>query len=1013
MHGIGFLLPLILAAVLARSAFGQTPPIASPTSDVVKLEAYSVTGTNIKRLDLEKVLPVTIFGTEAIEARSAVTPVEMLTALPVVVSVPINESNSGSTSSRGDAASIDLRGIGPSNSLILLNGRRLVPSPTSGTANFSPNVNQLPTQGIDHIDVLRDGASSIYGSDAVAGVINYIMKREFRGTELKFRYGYPENGGGQSSDVTLTHGNTLMGGKLRWMTTIDLVTRSALHLRERGFSANADHSTSAPPPFDVPGSPFDLRTGTGNYPSFRIGTATATNYFRPVNGVPTLTSVAPTRAANPEYFLNGNQYFVALPFARRFNTYTGFELDINDRLTAFADVSFYQTRSTYERAPIGFAAPSADQLVVFSADNPFNPYGSRFYNATGAPNSGGIPRIVGTPRTFTLLSEQIKDLHSDWVRIYSQVYRVVGGLRGKLTDDWNWEIGGLYSRARSSEQALYNVRESLFQQAAARTDASAFNPFGYTFKIEGGAVVADQPYVNPPEVMDTFVEEWRRDGLGYLGSIDARISGSAFNLWAGKVSGALGTEYREEQYKIRQPPFASVNPPNAGLDPADNDFIGASPRPDHNGKRDVTSLYAEVVIPLASPSNDFRFVEQLEVTASARHERYSDFGNTTKPKIGMNWRPLRGVMIRASYNEGFTAPNLPLLYSPSQFTAGGGAGSVDPYRNPATREGAYPIRNYQIGNRDLKPTDSRGRSAGIVIDVPKVRGLSLTADYWEISQNNVINSLTGSQVTDNDAALLREYTRQQLASGTPIGSINLGGGTDAYRGDPAVVRYAPTAQDQAAFAAYNAANPDAPLATAGQIVSVSTSFQNLSQGYVAGWDFALNYILPPLAVGNFALNSEWTYLSESHTTFSLPGTAPVVNQRLGVNGNSRNRATTTLSWRKGNWSAGVSQYYIGQFEDTGATTTAAVWESLGRPDYISKNFDGGRDFYRYVVSDVTTYNAYLGYRFPADANRWLKDSSLRLGIINIQDEPPPLATGLFGYSTAVHGAWTFEIKKQF
>lgn len=136
---------------------------------VLKLEAVSVTGSNIRRLDTEKVLPVTIISREAMEARSAITPVDLLTALPQVTNVPLNETTQGSAGARGDVAAVNLRGIGTSNTLILLNGRRLVSHPSSGALNYAVNVNQLPTQGIAQVEVLRDSASSVYGSDAVAG----------------------------------------------------------------------------------------------------------------------------------------------------------------------------------------------------------------------------------------------------------------------------------------------------------------------------------------------------------------------------------------------------------------------------------------------------------------------------------------------------------------------------------------------------------------------------------------------------------------------------------------------------------------------------------------------------------------------------------------------------------------------------------------------------------------------------------------------------------------------------
>ena len=154
-------------------------------------------------IDSEKVLPVTVLDGNFIDSRNALTPVELLTALPQITNVPLNEAIGGAAQARGDNANINMRGIGPANTLVLLNGRRLTPHPiasltVSGLFEFSPNVNAFPTQGIDRIDGLRDGAAAIYGSGAIAGVINYIMKRDFSGTELRARFSVPEHAGGES-----------------------------------------------------------------------------------------------------------------------------------------------------------------------------------------------------------------------------------------------------------------------------------------------------------------------------------------------------------------------------------------------------------------------------------------------------------------------------------------------------------------------------------------------------------------------------------------------------------------------------------------------------------------------------------------------------------------------------------------------------------------------------------------------------------------------------------------------
>lgn len=1016
----GLALPILLAAPLSAQVGSTAQP--GGTDEVITLEAFSVTGSNVRRMDQERVLPVTVINKDAMDMRNAITPIEMLTALPQVTGVPANEAPRGGAGARGDISTVSMRGLAASDSLVLLNGRRLIAHPTTDALDYSVNVNQLPTQGLSQIEVLRDGASAVYGSDAVAGVVNYIMSREFRGTQVRTRYGWPEHGGGENVQLTITHGREFAGGKGRLLTTFDSLYRDAIYLRDRDFSSNADNSSRVPTPFNLPGGPFDGRAGVGYYPTFRVGTATATNYFRPVNGAMTLTATAPTRANNPEFYHNSNEVNMALARSGRINWFTGLEYDLTDRITLFADLSFYKAQSRLVRRPVQINAPTSDLLAPMSVDNPYNPYGSRFYHPTGEPNADGTPRLTGAPRSVTLLSEVLLDVPNEQMNISSGTYRLVGGLRGKLGDTWTWEIGSLYSSGYVSDKSPFHVRESLFHQALMRTTpTTAYNPFGYTFKVQGGAVVADQPYTNSESVVSSFIEQWRRDGDSALGSIDARVSGRLFSLWSGDISMAAGTEFRVEEYRDFRPRFHGTNPEGSGLDPNDNDFVLVPPTPDAEGDRDVTSFYAEAVVPLAAPQNDIPLVNLLEFTASVRHERYSDFGETTKPKFGLNWRPVPTVMVRASYNEGFTAPSLPVLNRRAQWSFAGAPGSVDTYRNIATNEGPYITRTGTSGNPNLQPVDSEGKSGGIVFDVPGVRGLSVSADYWEIRQSNLIGSLGAAQVRNNDMLLLQAYTKQQIAAGVPVGSINLGEGTPAYKGDPAITRVPPTAADLALFASYNAANPGNPLAPAGRIFQIDTPPLNLSEGVVAGWDFVVNYNIPALSIGNITLNTDWSYTTESNTTLNVPGGAPIYNERLNVNGVTRWRGTTTASWRKGKWSGGLSAYYIGSYADSGATTTQAIYESLGQPDYIVKQFTGGTHVYRYRVEDVLSFNAFGGYGFGSDGPRWLRNSTLRLGIINVADTAPPVSSGNFGfgYSGSVHGSllagrtWTFEMSKQF
>ena len=1012
-----------LGFLLAAVMHGQPAPAPSRTvaqDQAIELQRFIVTGSNIRRLDLEKIAPVTVLDQTAIEVRNAVVPVDLLTSLPSVVNLPENETRLGSSGARGDNANINLRNMGATATLILVNGRRMAINPMTAGLSQAVNVNQLPTRGIERVEVLRDGASSIYGSDAVGGVINYVLKREFAGAEASVRFGFPEAGGGESVQGTFTFGTAIAGGRGRIFGTIEALYRDAIFLTERDFSASGNSSSRVEPPFNVLGGPFDARSPRGYWPTFLVGTATANNYFRLVNGVPTLTTAAPGRATSPEFFLDLNQFGMASPRVRRGNTFLSGEFDLDPRITAFADFGYYKSKSTMRRQPLALNAPTSDQLAVMAIDNPYNPYGSRFYHPTGAANADGTPRLTGQPRTVSFTALTLPGLAAETVDTQADVVRVAGGLKGKLGQTWTWETSGFYNEVKGVDEAFPDVRESKLQQALQRTDATAYNPFGYTFRVQGGSVVANQPYTNPQSVVGSFSEIYARTAWSSIASGDLRATGRLIRLWGRDIMAAAGGEYRVEDLKDVRPPFSGENPAGSGLDPLNNDFLLHPPRPDVRGDRQITSVYTELVVPLITSDHPLPLVRTFELSASARHENYSDFGDTTKPKFGVNWRPASWLMLRGSYNEGFMAPSLAALFTSPRWTITAGAGEIDTYRNPVTAEGPYVQRTYFGGNPNLKPQESEGRTYGVVVDVPGIKGLSVTADYWRISRINLLGQRSVAQIRASDTTLLQAFTKAQLAAGVPINSIDLGSGTSAYKGDPDVVRFALTPEDRTAFASYNAANPGNPQAAAGKIFSLDRPFVNISTSEHAGWDFGLRYVLPPLPIGNLMANSEWAYLKRSQSTLAPANLPPTLNDGLYANGAARWRGTTNVAWRKGAWSAALGAYYVGKTHDSNATTTAAIYESLGRPSYIAPFFTAGQTIYRRVIDPTLSFNLTVGYRFGERASTWVRRTQVRLGIINLNDEEPPLASSDgFGYDAGVNQnllagrTWTIELTRSF
>jgi outer membrane receptor protein involved in Fe transport len=350
--------------------------------------------------------------------------------------------------------------------------------------------------------------------------------------------------------------------------------------------------------------------------------------------------------------------------------------------------------------------------------------------------------------------------------------------------------------------------------------------------------------------------------------------------------------------------------------------------------------------------------------------------------------------------------------------------SSDLYRFVVTglpTDGSSNRRSLSSGNLTLKPESSTGRSVGIVIDVPRLKGLSLSVDYWEIRQKNVISGPTATEAVNSDRDVLVAATQAALAAGTAIGQIDLGSATAHYQGDPAVVRLPVTQADRDFFAAYNAGRPaDQQRATVGAIDLIRLTYFNKAEQFVNGVDLDLTYRLPPVPLGSFTFDTAWTYLVDFYS-YDAPGKPKTVlrgQNSFAAPGAAIWRGTTTLTWHRAQWDAGLSAYYIGRYQDSNATTTQGIYQSLGSPGYIDPVYTGGAWVYRYVVHDSLTWNAYVSYRLRTK-NPYLRHTTVRLGVVNLLNEAPPLSSDSRGYDPAVYGqlargrTWSVQVTKEF
>lgn len=1039
------------------------------------MEAFTVTGSNIRRVDQETTMPVTIIDLEEFDLRGASTMSEMFESLSSSSPPALSELNVAGQDARGDNVSIDLRGLGSGSTLTLINGRRMAPHPISqsesGTPSLAANINSVPSALLARTEILRDGASAIYGSDATAGVINNILSRRYVGTTLTGRATMTQDGGGNEYRATAAWGQRYNRGKTHVSSAIDFFHRDGLSAQDRWWSkdANLRNVREIPAPWNglpvidangatVRDNDFDNRSSISPFGSWIRGLPTADGGFagaRPTanRGIsttqpsPYLTlstagafylspladgsvgfrQTAPSRSIDgveKDFFYNVNLGTSLANKTDRWQAATFVDHKLGGGVDLFADLVLYRATSTLGRTPLSTDATDEPNIAV-GINNPYNPLGSRFYHPLGLPNADGTPRLVGDPAEVQFspgVGTRVVDWENRRINVTSTTYRSVIGLRGKFWRDWEWESAVLYSGAQTRDTEHNDIRESALRTALARTDATAFNPFGYTFRIEPGTNLLrlDKPYRNPASVLQPLYDDYIRFARTELISWDAKVNGRWLRLLGNDISWAAGTEVRYESYADKRPPYAGVNPPsdpNPLLRRNDNDFIALSPSINIAATRTIYSAYSEVLLPVVTKDNRFWGVRDLEFTVAGRFERFPGFGDAFKPKFAVGWNPVSWLKLRGSLSRSFRAPNLvQTTVSPLQRSV---SGISDPYRSEVTGlliDGSTSRTVFRQGNKNLRPELGQGRTVGAVLDVPYVPGFSLTADLWKVELTDVIANTTGTRQLLRDELFLDQETQRQLAAGTPINNVNLGSGTSAYKGNPAVTRVAPTQADIDFFTAFNATQPrSAQRAPVGRVQSLIDDYTNLGLRERSGWDLGAQWRSPRSGFGTVLLRAE---VSRRLTYAEQVDPDSIVESFLDEDSITRWRGNFSVNWRHQEWSAGWYTSYFGRWVDTTALTTRAVFDALGRPDYIKEFNDDGIVRYAWHVRPSTFHNLNLAWRAGRNTERkWLRNVSIRGGLNNVLNTPPVVIDNGLGFQPATGGTrgrqYWLEIGRRF
>ena len=993
----------------ALATFGQETSPSPQTADRsgVTIEEVIVTGSNIPTSEEVGPNPVDTYRREDIIRLGVRSATDLIQKLPAATGSAINENNVASGDGRVE---INLRGILAKETLVLQDGRRLAPV---GFAGDTVDLNTIPLGLIDHIDVLKDGASAIYGADAVSGVFNVWLIHKFRGLELYAGYGNTNLG--FANDAGEERGYLLAGtgdDKTDIVVYAEFYNRAALYSRDVDLSSDADFTrfggidnrslnAAGRVAFIPAGFPFVYQ------PNLNGGALTPTPHAYP--------NVASDPQYVPIFFLPREQQLFnfadltpAVPAVDREYLYGSLDRKIcGQYLELFVDFKYVRTFWDAPQAPTPFAPDVwTDATHPFGISkfgisvpiqNPFNPFTVPDYTSPGGsdprfPQSQSSAAPPSTQFTTNVFYRGLEaGLRSD--KITTNNYEFTGGLKGNLGEfgdylkTWNWETGFRYS-ADSREQLLGGVVDTnALRQALLDTDpATAFNPFGLN--------------QNSRAVIDKIFNTTQRLGTTSLTLEDLKLFGDLFNLPAGPISFAVGGEHRAEHASDQPDALTSSG-----------DTLGGTSFVSTRGSRDVWSIYWEIRVPVTSPAWNLPGLHSLELDYQERFDDFSDFGGTERPKFSVRWQPIDSALtIRATYSEAFHAPTLSDLFR------GVEVGLANPVSDPRSTATAEAVAEHLSGNPNLQPETAYEWTYGAVVTPGKwwspLQGLTLQADFYHIDLRAVTVRLDPQYLVNHE---------------------------DEFPGQ--VIRGPST-------------GPDDPF---GPIVLLLLPEQNLGRIIQEGWDYEMAYSFETSRLGHgdwgkLTATFNGTYIDRVTLQAVVGGPEKSVVGKFGggflgqMAGGSftHNRWYASLFYdgpagsALGGLDTGVTAHYIGQYWDIkdftidGQERKIREWVTLDWILNYTFNFappaaqnevpgyakDGGKNTKvtegKENVMPVSTaeYSA-CGWR------AWLNGTTVTLGINNVFDLAPPFvaAANENGYdeSTAnIKGrTWYVALKKRF
>jgi iron complex outermembrane receptor protein len=751
---------LVLVPTWARSQQEQAPgtpattaapgPItegpATAATGGGELQKVTVTGYLIPRIG-EGTQPVTTLDQDFINKQADQTVSDVISRLPESVGVFNPITTTGNSFSPGSAA-VGLKGLPFNATLTLVDGIRFPAFPfainttTGGPVSFV-DLNSFPLASVDRIEILKDGGSAIYGSDAVAGVINLVLKTDYKGTDLNYYYGISQRG-----DFEVNHGQFVSGitqkfsdtSKINLVASFDVYTQTPIEASDRAYSAFLQHSRYSPKypdqgNFWVPQGVFN--DAAGNTYAVKPGTA------------------GPNITAN-DFLINDGftqnfdtKFQQILPRETRYGGNVYLDYDATNWLKLYDSFIIQRNEETSVTPNQGYGG-----AITVPANNPFNPFGVPLTQA-GFPVNALYE--LGPWATTTTI----------------RTLRNTAGMTFQLPHDWFVDASFTYGESDGTEVVSNSTNQIKLQEAINGTlpgfAGQFFNPFNDESVSSPNKGALDDA-IRTQQILDS-----RTDLVNWI----LKAGGTVWDLPAGAFTAAGGLEYRSES-------LIQVNDNNSrNFNITNGDFLG----PQISGRRYLKSAYGQVTLPILGGKWSWPGARLLEVVFSERYDSYSDFGDAAKPKVAIRYKPIDDLTLRATYSEGFIAPSLSQLFG----TPISGIVSIN---DPVTGT-SYQTNSTTGGNPKLKAENSYGYYAGAVWSPGSTdpdhswwgwaNGFTAYIDWYQITIRNLVGTVSAQQIVDLPGAFPGSITRggngqisninavfQNLGTRT-VGGIDFGG----------------------------------------------------------------------------------------------------------------------------------------------------------------------------------------------------------------------------------------------